>query len=255
MLDLYSFALLKKEKSLLHGVTKKSELFPYQFSLALHTGEKPLDIIQNREYLSHYFNDKNLNFIVANQTHSDHIKHITQSQTKGWKELTTSISDCDALITNIPNTILTILTADCVPVLLYDKKKEVIAAVHAGWKGTHKEILLKTVKEMIQVYECKVEDITACIGPSIGKCCYEVSDDVAKHFAHIPHAYTAIKDKYMLDLPYINRQQLLNVGLKEENIESSGTCTSCEVEHYFSYRKESGCTGRFMSMIGMKGKK
>jgi len=254
MLDLYRFPLFEKQKHLLHGVTTKSKLYPYQFSLALHTGEKHYDIVQNREHLAKlYFNNIDLNFIVANQIHSDHIKHITQSQTRGWQELKTSISDCDALITNIPNIILTILTADCVPILLYDQNRQVIAAVHAGWKGTNKKILMKTIEEMINVYGCNTKDIIAGIGPSIGRCCYEVNHDVAKFFAHIPQAYTTIKGKYMLDLSYINTQQLLSVGLKEKNIESSGICTSCEVERFFSYRKELGCSGRFMSMIGMKG--
>lgn len=253
MLDLYHFPLLKKQKSLLHGVTTKSQPFPYQFSLALHTGEKPEDIVQNRKELaSVYFSSIALNFIVANQTHSDHIKHITQTQTRGWKELETAIADCDALITNIPNTMLTILTADCVPILLYDKENQVVAAVHAGWKGTEKKILMKTIEEMIQVYGCNTENIIAGIGPSIGRCCYEVSHDVAKYFTHIPNAYTVKKDKYMLDLPYINTQQLLNAGIKKSNIELSNICTSCEVDHFFSYRKEAGCSGRFMSMIGIK---
>jgi len=253
MLDLYRFPLFEKQKHLLHGVTTKSKLFPYQFSLALHTGEEHYDILQNREQLTNvYFDDKYLNFIVANQTHSDHVKHITQAQTRGWEEYKTSISDCDALITNVPNIILTILTADCVPILLYDKNKQVIAAVHAGWKGTNKKILMKTIEEMIQIYGCNTQDIIAGIGPSIGKCCYEVNHDVAKFFAHIPHAYTIIKDKYMLDLPYINKQQLLNIGIKKENIELSNICTSCKVERFFSYRKELGCSGRFMSMIGIK---
>jgi len=254
VLDLYRFSILEKQRRLLHAVTMKSKLFPYQFSLALHTGENPNDIVRNREYLSRvYFNHTPLHFIVANQTHSDHIKHITQAQTKGWEDLETEIEDCDAIITNIPNVILTILTADCVPILLYDDNKQVIAAVHAGWKGTQKQILYKTVKEMSQTYGCQTEDIMAGIGPSIGKCCYEVNNDVAKHFTHISHSYTQDNHKYMLDLPYINKQQLLDAGLKSNNIGMSHICTSCDVEHFFSYRQEKGCSGRFMSMIGMKG--
>jgi copper oxidase (laccase) domain-containing protein len=91
----------------------------------------------------------------------------------------------------------------------------------------------------------------AGIAPSIGKCCYEVGIDVAQHFFDIPEGYSKKGEKYMLDLPYINKYQLLEIGLLEENIELSGVCTACEVDAYFSYRKEQGCSGRFMSMIGM----
>ena len=127
-----------------------------------------------------------------------------------------------------------------------------IAAVHAGWKGTKAGIAGKTVKKMIETFGCDPEDIIAFIAPSIGRCCYEVGADVAEHFHEVEGAYDKAGQKYMLDLPFINQKQLLNAGLKEEHIELSGQCTSCEADRYFSYRKEQGCSGRFMSMIALK---
>ena len=252
MLEFYSFPSFNKYITLLHAVTQKSLSFPYSLSLALHTGEEEQKIIENRESIAkHFGRDENLNFVVANQTHSDHIKIITKAETKGWKSKDDAVEDCDALITQEKKVILTILTADCVPILLYDPKKEVVAAVHAGWKGTQTEIVAKTVLKMQELFDSQAEDIVAAVAPSIGSCCYEVGEDVAKHFFDTPDAFTKKGDKYMLDLPYINKYQLLNVGLTESNIEMSGVCTACEVEHYFSYRKEQGCSGRFMSMIGM----
>ena len=253
MLDFYKFSHFKNYDTLLHTVTTKSTLLPYSFSLALHTGEYSHNIIQNREKISEYFSHQSiLNYIVANQTHSDHIHIIDKQETKGWKSIEDAISDCDALITNKPNIILTILTADCVPILLYDKEKQVVAAVHAGWKGTKSEILSKTILKMIDTYQCDTKDIIVGIAPSIGACCYEVDYNVAQHFSNIPQGYTRKNDKYMLDLPYINKQQLLEIGILEENIEMSNICTACEVDRFFSYRKENGCSGRFMSMIGLK---
>jgi len=79
-----------------------------------------------------------------------------------------------------------------------------------------------------------------------------VGKEVAKHFFKYPKSYTIKGEKYMLNLPYINKEQLLKAGLVEKNIELSNICTSCEVENYFSYRKEQGCSGRFMSMIGLQ---
>jgi YfiH family protein len=149
---------------------------------------------------------------------------------------------------------LNILTADCVPILLYDTKKEVVAAIHAGWRGTHMHIVTKTVQKMIDTFNSNPKDIIAGIAPSIGRCCYEVGEDVAEHFFDMPQSFTRKDEKYMLDLPLINKEQLLIAGLKEESIEMSHICTSCNVERFFSYRKEQGCSGRFMSTIGLKNK-
>ena len=253
MLNFYRFTHFKGYPSLLHAVTTKSKDMPYIFSLALHTGEDSESIVSNRKLLSKAVGSHDdLHFIVANQTHSDHIKVITHKEDQGWATIEDAIEDCDALITNIPGIVLNILTADCVPILLYDKEKKVIAAIHAGWKGTEAHIALKTVQKMQAVYGCNPEDIIAGIAPSIGPCCYEVGKDVAEHFFNLPESFTTVDDKYMLDLPYINQQQLLTSGLHEENIQMSGICTACEVTQFFSYRKEKGCSGRFMSMIGLK---
>lgn len=253
MLDFFTFSHFKSSPSLLHAVTTKSHDHPYIFSLALHTGEAPEKIQKNRHTLSHLLeNDTPLHYIVSNQTHSDHIKVITQKETKGWESLSNAVEDCDALITNVKGVVLNILTADCVPILLYDKQKEVVAAVHAGWRGTKSQIVSKTVKKMGEVYGCDPEEIIAGIAPSIGRCCYEVGKDVAEHFFDMPEGLRSKGKKFMLDLPFINKKQLLNAGLQEKNIEMSHTCTACEVDRFFSYRKEQGCSGRFMSMIGMK---
>lgn len=248
----YTFKLFAKCPALVHAVSTKSCDLPYAFSLALHTGENAEDIIANRKELASFIqSDTPLYFIGANQTHSDHIEIITEKKAKGWESLEDAIEDCDSLVTNQKGAILTILTADCVPLLLYDKQKEVVAAIHAGWKGTKAQIVKKTIKKMKEVFGCMPEDIMVGIAPSIGRCCYEVGEDVAKYFMDMPEAIEKRRKKYMLDLPLINKKQLLDAGIKEENIETSGICTSCNVKRFFSYRKEQGCSGRFMSMIGL----
>ncbi len=253
MIDFYKFENLANSKSIIHAITIKSKEKNYSFSMALHTGENAVEIVENRKLFSSkmHNNNNNLHYIVANQTHSDHIKVIKELKTKGWDSLNDAIEDCDALITNEKGIVLTILTADCVPILLFDREKEVIAAIHAGWKGTSLEIVAKTVKRMIKEFNTNPKDIVAGIAPSIGRCCYEVGEDVAKHFFNIPKAYSKNGEKYMLDLPYLNEEQLLNCGVKKENIELSNICTACEVNRFFSYRKENGCSGRFMSMVGL----
>jgi len=252
MLDFYRFAHFQDYPPLLHMVTTKSIDLPYTFSLALHTGENATDIIANRAHLADQMDSsQNLHFIVAKQTHSDHIKIIQESETKGWDSLSDAIKDCDALITDLPKVVLSILTADCVPILLYAPKQNVVAAVHAGWKGTEAKIVQKTVEKMSEVFACVPKEILAGIAPSIGVCCYEVGEDVAKHFTPYPQALHPKGAKFMLNLPHINKTQLLLAGLEEKNIEMSNICTACEVERFFSYRKEQGCSGRFMSMIAL----
>ncbi len=237
----------------MHQVTTKSNTKPYTFSLALHTGEEETSIVSNRQTLAQYLDsDAKLHFITANQTHSDNIVHITEEKTKGWESIDDAIENCDALMTDCPNVVLSILTADCVPILLYDTQNHAIAAIHAGWKGTKAEIAKKTVKKMQEVFDSNPTDIMAGIAPSIGRCCYEVGEEVAKHFFDTPQSYTKREHKYMLDLPYLNKVQLLQAGLEESNIELSNLCTACNTKRFFSYRKEDGCSGRFMSMIGLK---
>jgi YfiH family protein len=250
MKNIYTFKNLSKEKNCVHLVTQKDSTKPYSFSLALHTQENPSEIIKNRTFFNQNF--PNISFVVANQTHSANIKVITKKETQGWKTLESAIEDCDALITNQKNIMLTILTADCVPILLLDTKQNVIAVVHAGWKGTEQKILFKTIAKMKEVFNSNPKDILASIAPSIGKCCYEVDWNVAKHFKEIKGAYEDRGKKKMLDLPYINKIQLIQAEVDEHNIELSNICTACNVENYFSYRKEKGCSGRFMSMIALQ---
>ncbi len=249
MVDFYRFSIFENYHKCLHAVSTKSLSEPCLFSLALHTGEDKKSIINNRKKLSLALSSNHLHFVVANQTHSDHIYIVKKVETKGWSDISNAIDNCDALITDEKGVVLTVLTADCVPILLYDIQREVVSVVHAGWRGTKTNIISKTVKKMIDIYDSNPKDIIAGIAPSIGRCCYEVDEDVAKHFFDIPQAFEKKKDKFMLDLPYINKMQLLNVGLLEQHIEMSGICTSCEVGKFFSYRKEQGCSGRFMSMI------
>lgn len=252
MLNFYRFNHFRKYPSILHAVSQKSSELPYEFSLALHTGENTQDIIKNRHILAKELNSKTpLDYIIAQQTHGSHIENITNKETRGWQSEKNTIKDCDALITNIKGLALCILTADCVPILLYDKKQKAIAAIHAGWKGTKSRIVTKTIQKMQMHYASNPKDIIVGIGPSIGACCYEVDKNVAKYFFDIPKSIKPLKEKYLLDLALANKEQLLHAGILETNIEMSHICTACKVERFFSYRQEKKCTGRFMSIIAL----
>lgn len=144
----------------------------------------------------------------------------------------------DALITNMVNIPLVIKTADCIPILLYDNKNKVIAAVHSGWKGTLNNIVINTLNTMIDKYNCKKENISAYLYPSIRKCYFEVEDDVYQMFkdkiTNIDKYTTKKVNKYYIDL-----QQIVIDNLKENsitNIFDSNICTYCHNDTYHSYR-------------------
>ena len=248
----YQFEIFQEQSSCLHGITLKNMNLPFGGSLALHTGEEVEKIICNRQEMAKALGAGNAAFVLANQTHSDHVYVVTDRLTRGWSEQESAVAACDALITAQKDVVIGVLTADCVPVLLYDPVKEVVAAVHAGWKGTKANIVGKTVKKMQEVSGCDPATVIAGIGPSIGECCYEVGEDVALHFSDVKDAYVVKGNgKYQLNLKHINKYQLLEAGLSVVHIETSNVCTSCDTEHFFSYRKEQGCSGRFMSLIGI----
>jgi len=253
MRSFYRFYHFSKEKSLIHAVSQKERGEAYSFSLALHTGEEAGEIVANRRKLARQLSaDERFVFVTAHQTHSNHVCIIDKKKMYGWEKLEDAVEDCDALVTDRENVIVTILTADCVPILLYDPVKRVVAAVHAGWRGTEGEIVIKTIDTMKRRFGSSPSDILAGVAPAIGKCCYEVEEDVASHFSAYPDAMQRHGKKYMLDLPEINKTQMIATGILEEHIEMSGICTACEVETFFSYRREQGCSGRFMSMIGLQ---
>ncbi len=187
----------------------------------------------------------------------------------------------DGLITNVPGMLLTVRTADCVPVLIADRKKRAVGAFHAGWRGTLERIVEKGVGEMRRQFGSDPADLAAAIGPCIHACCYEVSDDFPDKFrAQFEYAdalFEEVFDSNSLHLKYpllflnqrapghgdaastlhlnlveANRRQLLDAGLAEKNIWASDLCTSCRTDLLFSHRAEFGQTGRMMAAIGIR---
>ena len=245
------YEIFKKFDNLLAYTTLKNSKLPYQGSLALHTGESIDKISINRDSLKNIF-PTDATFVSVTQVHSDSIADIKSKPDINWIYTDSNIK-ADAIVTPLSKIVITILTADCVPILLYEPNKRIISAIHAGWRGSDKKIAIKTVEYMKNNYRCNPSDIVALIAPSIGGCCYEVDKSVASKFGE--YGNSLIKkslDRYMLDLKSVNYKQLLNSGLKSENIEISPLCTSCNNDILFSYRKESGCSGRFISAIMMK---
>jgi YfiH family protein len=219
------------------GVSK----VPYDsLNLALHVKDNPKDVLENRMILSQKHNFILENLIYMNQTHSSNIAIIKDTSIN-------KIENCDALITDVKNIPLMVMVADCIPILVYDPKKEVIAVIHAGRNGTFNEISKKTILKMKDEFGCKADDILVYLGASIHGCCYEVGEEIAR----------LVDDKYVekreeswyLDLQSMNVEQLKSVDVT--SIEVSEICTCCN-EDYFSYRRE-GTTGRFAGILKLHG--
>ena len=190
--------------------------------------------------------------ITAQQVHSATVKVVTEQDAgRGALEKESRIPMCDALVTNRRGICLMVLSADCVPVLLYDPERQVIAAVHAGWRGTVTGIVRKTVAVMAERFACRSADLLAGIAPSIGPCCFEVGEEVARVFGEMFPADPEIvrqgkcMGKFQVDLWEANRRELLESGVRDEQIEIAGMCTVCRPEHFFSYRRDGELAGRF----------
>ena len=165
--------------------------------------------------------------VCLRQVHSTNVFAVgTEHRGKALKPS----AEGDALLTNQPNVALVVFTADCVPILLHDPVKNVIGAVHAGWRGTANDIMAKAVEKMKEEYDCSPSDIKAAIGPCISKCCYETGKDVAD----VISSYEYTGGKYMVDLKEANRISLINSGVTD--IEISDDCTSCKNDKYWSHR-------------------
>lgn len=169
---------------------------------------------------------------------------------------------CDALISHTPGVLLGVKTADCVPILLGDTRKGAWAAVHAGWRGTLSEIVVRALERMNTEYDTQPADVRAAIGPAAGVCCYEVGHEVIEAFRQkFPDAdelLTPTREGHArIDLTRANRDQLAAAGVSSSRIHIAPLCTMCRTDLFFSYRREKklyGRTGRLMSVIGREEK-
>ncbi len=216
-------------------------------------GDSKENVERNWEITAAAFHFRVSRFFMIQQVHGDRVV-VAEETGSGLGD---SPLQCDAVLTAVRGTAIGIKTADCVPVLLVDPVRKVIGAVHAGWRGTALKIVARTIGVMEQRFSCRPEDILAAIGPSIGPCCYQVDDLVFSFPAGDSgwkQAFQACAEggKWMLDLPLANRLQLLEAGIPLQNIASSGLCTACRKDLFFSHRAEKGVTGRQLNFIILK---
>lgn len=204
------------------------------------------NLAENKKRVAEAFGTDEDKIFTVSQVHSDRIVIIDRTDTAPED---VKPFEADAIITDIKGISVGILTADCVPLLFLDSRNKVMAAVHAGWKGTASKIASKTVKMMIERFESRPQEIRAAIGPAIGACCYEVGQEVVDAVGYRGNASVQREGKWYLDLPRANLLQLQEMGITD--IDVSGICTSCRTDLFFSHRKEMGKTGRQLSFISL----
>lgn len=241
-----------------HGFTTRHEGVsrpPFNsLNLGTNTPDAPHSVEGNRSILARAFGASVEKLVTVKQVHGVDLLAI-DSPNPDYSHFFKL--ECDGIVTNQPGVMIGITVADCVPVLFLDPKNKVVAALHAGWKGTAGRICRKGIDAMREMFGCKPSDILAAIGPAIGPCCYEVDAPVMEEFKRNGLGFDAFavergEGKWGLDLSLANKVQLLEAGLSEKNIETADTCVSCEKNLYFSYRRDKGETGRQMGFIMLK---
>jgi YfiH family protein len=248
-IEFLHFRLLGKEKDLRHFITTRhggvSSGSHESLNLSNKVSDAPGYVEENRKRIAAKLNIALDRMIFPGQCHSDKVNII--GTTWNQKELTGT----DALITNEKDICLCILTADCVPILLFDREKKIVAAVHAGWRGTARRIVSRTIEKMIKEFLVRPEDLMAGIGPAISQSRYETGDEVASQFHFLFHDHPEVlwknpnNGKIHIDLQQANRVLLLRAGLTEEHIEIKQICTFDHPDLFFSARRDGPNCGRF----------
>ncbi len=253
MIKLYQSKLLSRFSQIKHFFSSRLGGFSTgefaQANMSLKSGDS--HALANRRLLARQLDVDLDRFVFLKQTHSNNFYVVTEQDAgKGAFEYQSAIDNVDALITTRKNLMLIVTTADCVPILVFDSEKNIIAAIHSGWRGTVKKILARVLGFMFKNYGSRPNDVYLAIGPSIGVCCYEVGHDVEQQviaaFGH--DKFLDYRDgKIFFDLWQANAAQALNFGIPQENIDILGLCTLCHNDKFYSAR--SGDRGRQLSGI------
>jgi len=224
-------------------------------NISFREGDLEGSVLQNWHRLAMAFAIPIDQFLTLNQVHGDDIFII---KSFGDYYPAEGVLNYDAIVTTRENLAICVKTADCVPILIADRAKKIIAAVHAGWKGTALEITAKVIRLLLEKYRSSERDILAAIGPAIGLCCFEIDEEAAERFRsqqdHEEFLFPGNHPpKWIVDLPEANRRQMVNCGIPDENIDLSRLCTCCRQDLFFSHRGSGGVTGRQLNFIMIRG--
>ncbi len=277
----------RKSSWLLHGFSTRRGGFSHVYCAEDAPGELNLGftkedareaVMQNRRLLAEAITGSpDFPIVTLRQFHSNSVVVVSRADADRQ-----SPKKADGLMTDEPGFLLAVQTADCIPVLVADRKRRAVAAFHAGWRGTVRRIVECGIGRMRMEFGSRPEDLIAAIGPGIGACCYSVGEEVRSsfesQFAYAGELFRDVSDSdpirarypmlfltqrapghspigssLHLDLVEANRRQLLDAGLKTTAIRVVGGCTNCHTDLFFSHRASRGHAGRMFSVIGIRG--
>ena len=237
--------LLNAEAGIVHFCTLRGgNATPYsEYNLCDYTGDNPAHVDESRLLFAEAIGISPERMWFPRQVHGTEVLRVDSSMPSG--------QEADAVITNETKLLIGVSTADCVPVLLYDPVTRAIGAVHAGWRGTVRRIAEKCVEKMGAAYGSSPSDLKAVICPSISPEAFEVGEEVANVFIEEGFADCVVQGypKPHIDLWKANREQLLRIGLREENIDCTPICTYNNSDILFSARKLGIQSGRMVSTL------
>lgn len=227
---------------------------PYaSMNLGFKRGDRDEDVRENFRRISAAAGIGCDRFVLSQQTHTDNVRTVTSADAGKGVTRERDYTDVDALVTNEKGLVLVVYIADCVPILLADPVHKAAGAVHSGWRGTAKQIVLKTLEVMNSNYGTVPEDVYAAIGPCICQDCYEIGPEVAAEFGFDGRILKKGKgDRYHLDLRKANLELLIAAGLKKENIAAGDVCTCCNRDILFSHRGNGPVRGNLAGLIALK---
>lgn len=223
-------------------------------NLGVHRGDRPANVRENYRRLGAAVGFESKNTVFTKQVHSDIVQRVGK-QDRGRGLVYPVEVPRDGLVTNEPNVALTIFSADCTPVLLYDPVTRAVGAAHAGWRGTASGIAARTVEAMCREFGSRPENLRAAIGPCISQCCFETDSDVPEAMlaALGEEAHCAIRsvgEKYYVDLKQLNAMWLRRVGVAQ--IDLSCDCTACQPQRFWSHRRVGNSRGSLAAVIMLK---
>ncbi|MFC0558688.1 peptidoglycan editing factor PgeF [Halalkalibacter alkalisediminis] len=229
-------------------------------NMGFHVADNPKDVLENRFLLANDIQIPLSNWIGSEQVHESTVRKVEKSDAgRGSENLESAIAHTDGIYTLERNLLLTSLYADCVPLYFYAPSYGAVGLAHAGWRGTVQNIGASMVKLWHEIEGIPPEAIQVAIGPCISQTAYEVDQKVIeeidrcwpKHLNDRPYK-KQLNNKYLLDLREVNKEFVLQVGIKPDNVLVSSICTATDAR-MFSHRAEHGKTGRMMSFIGVRG--
>lgn len=252
-----TFPILDGYDELLHCFTTRkggvSKGAYESMNLGLGTGDEDKNVRKNYYIMADKLGINIEDIVETNQTHTNNIMYVTKNH-KGLAMQEPEYTDVDGLYTDEKNVALMSFHADCNAVFFYDPVKKLIGLSHAGWRGTVTNIAGKMIKELMRLGS-NPKNLKSAISPSLGQCCFEVDEDVANLFisTNIKYKDFMIKkgEKYHIDLWKINKFNMIEEGMDEENIEISGLCSKCHNDLFFSHRGQKGKRGLMAGIIKM----